>query len=362
MASIFNDISKPIIIDGNIGEGGGQMLRLGLSLSALYIIPVKFINIRIKRKVPGLSAQHLEVVRMFQRFGGKLADLEGDDIYIGTTSFTYIPPVQLEIENDFEINIGTAGSLTLLLQAILPVLISKDEPIKLTLIGGTDVSFSPPLNFFTDVLSKYISRMGINVDTHIIHRGFYPRGGGKIVVNINPTTNLRGITIVPYEEIIVKTVIVTKSNLSFESKQLLEDSTKEYSDIVESHNSSMYKKEKKMTCCVQTTGIPSNPDGNIVSYNFLEQSSLGQPIDSWHKQLTTKFQPYKVVDEHSADQLLIFSVFTFIRTNQPSSFTCFKQMSSMHFSTSINIIKSILPYFPINIVESEEYLIVKLGE
>jgi len=362
MASMQKNISKPIIIDGIKGEGGGQMLRLGLSLSALYTIPVKFINIRIKRKVPGLSAQHLEVVRMFQRFGGELADLEEEDISMGTTSFTYIPPVQLEIENDMEIKIGTAGSLTLLLQAILPILISKDEPIKLTLIGGTDVSFSPPLNFFTDVLSKYISRMGINVETHIIHRGFYPRGGGKIVVNINPNTNLRGITIVPYEDIIVKTVIVTKSNLSFESIQSLEDSTNKYSNLVESHNSSMYRKEKKMTCCVQITGMPSNTDGNIISYNFLEQSHLGQPIDSWKKQLTKEFQPYKVVDEHSADQLLIFGVFTFIRTDQPTNFICFRKMSSLHFSTSINIIKTMLPYFPINIVESEEYLIVTIGE
>ena len=174
-----------IIIDGSIYEGGGQILRNSIALSAIYNKDIHIINIRAGRKVPGLRPQHLSCIDTIC----KLTRAKVSGNYIGSTNIILSnhQPIVLE---ELRVDIGTAGSITLLLQAILPVLLYKlNKNIKMKIIGGTDVSFSPPLDYFKYVflpmLGKYYNINTDAININCIRRGTYPIGNGIIELDID---------------------------------------------------------------------------------------------------------------------------------------------------------------------------------
>jgi RNA 3'-phosphate cyclase len=167
-------------IDGSIGEGGGQILRTSIALSAIKAMPVHITKIRYNRSKPGLAAQHITGIRA----AGMLCDAEMKGLERGSKEVEFIPGKI--VGGDFELDIGTAGSITLVLQACLPVALHADEPTVLKLTGGTDVKFAPPLDYFRYVITPFLQRMGAGIEFPEVKRGYYPKGGGRVVVKITP--------------------------------------------------------------------------------------------------------------------------------------------------------------------------------
>jgi RNA 3'-phosphate cyclase len=171
-----------IEIDGSIGEAGGQILRTASALSAVTKKPCRVFNIRKSRPKPGLATQHLIGLQtLAQLTGGKL---EGD--HLGSEEIRFQPQ---EIKaKDLSIKIGTAGSITLLLQSLIPPALSAPEPIKIKINGGaTDTFFSPTFDHFYYCFLKTLEKAGGKVDINIKKRGYYPEGGAEVEVIIHPS-------------------------------------------------------------------------------------------------------------------------------------------------------------------------------
>jgi RNA 3'-phosphate cyclase len=165
-----------LAIDGAHGEGGGQVVRTAVGLAAIVGQPIEVASIRARRETPGLAAQHVAAVRAVATLCA--AELEG--LAVGATAFSFTPHAIRG--GDFRIDVGTAGSVALVLQALLPVMLVAPEPCRVTLVGETDVPLAPPIDYLRWVLLPLLSRMGAQVDVEVRRRGYYPRGGGEIRV------------------------------------------------------------------------------------------------------------------------------------------------------------------------------------
>jgi len=168
-------------LDGSYGEGGGQVVRTAAALSAITGRPVAVRNVRANRDKPGLAPQHVAAVRAVAALAG--ASVEGVQL---RSQFFTLRPRALE-GGSFRFDVGTAGSVTLLLQALLPVMIASGKPCDADIIGGTDVRMAPPLDYFREVLLELLSRMGARVRLEVRRRGYYPRGGGEVRVSVSPS-------------------------------------------------------------------------------------------------------------------------------------------------------------------------------
>jgi len=177
-------------IDGSIGFG--QVFRTSIALSSLTLTPVKIFNIRVRRPKPGLRPQHLRSLQVAAEFVA--ADIKGAKI--GSKEVTFVPK-RYNIPEYKKIDIGTAGSVVLLLQSILPLLAFSDHIVKLEIIGGTDVRGASTTIWFSHVFGYYMKKMGINFYGITLRHGFYPKGGGKFFLRIfNPNSYLKNLILV----------------------------------------------------------------------------------------------------------------------------------------------------------------------
>ncbi|MDJ0819240.1 MAG: RNA 3'-terminal phosphate cyclase [Desulfobacterales bacterium] len=169
-----------ITIDGSYGEGGGQILRTALALSLVTGKPFSINNIRAGRKKPGLMRQHLTAVNAAVEIGD--AAIEGNRI--GSQAFRF-EPVTVK-SGTYRFAIGSAGSCTLVFQTILPALLIAGEPSEIILEGGTHNPFAPPFDFLEKAFLPVINRMGPAVRAVLEKPGFYPAGGGRFKVSVDP--------------------------------------------------------------------------------------------------------------------------------------------------------------------------------
>ncbi len=170
-----------IDIDGSEGEGGGQIVRTALGLSALTGRAFRLRNVRAGRAKPGLRKQHLCAVRAAARIAS--ADVTG--AAEGSLEICFRPNAP-PAPGEYHFDIGSAGSTTLLLQTLLPALASASGPSKLTLVGGTHNPLAPTFEFLHETLLPLLGRMGFGVDAALDRAGFYPRGGGRLRLTITP--------------------------------------------------------------------------------------------------------------------------------------------------------------------------------
>jgi RNA 3'-terminal phosphate cyclase (ATP) len=176
-----------LTIDGSFGEGGGQILRTALGLSLATGTPFRIDHIRAGRKNPGLLRQHLTAVNAAAEIGRARA--EGASL--GSRTLTFVPgPVS---PGTYRFAVGTAGSATLVLQTVLPALLRAPGPSRLTLEGGTHNPWAPPFDFLAEAFLPLLGRMGAKVEASLDRRGFYPAGGGRFTVSIEPASALRPI-------------------------------------------------------------------------------------------------------------------------------------------------------------------------
>lgn len=165
-------------IDGSVLEGGGQIVRMASAYAAIFGRPVKISKIRAGRKTPGLAAQHLEALRLVRDVS--FGDLSND--FAGSDNVTLMP--KKLSPGHFSADPRTAGAITLMVQASLFPLILAGGSSTCDLKGGTDVAFSPPLDFLTRVLQPMALRMGAEFHLECLLRGVYPKGGGHVRLTV----------------------------------------------------------------------------------------------------------------------------------------------------------------------------------
>ena len=169
-----------IEIDGSQGEGGGQVLRTSLTLSAITGQPVRIEKIRAGREKPGLKRQHLTCVKAVAEIcGAKVSDIE-----VGSGELEFVPSAIKG--GDYRFDVGTAGSVTLVAQTVLPVLLKTDVPSTVTITGGTHVPFAPIWEFFVETYLPELRRMGARVEAELDTCGFYPAAGGVVKLRVWP--------------------------------------------------------------------------------------------------------------------------------------------------------------------------------
>lgn len=281
-------------IDGGIGEGGGQVLRTALSIACVLGKPIRISNIRAGRKEPGLKAQHLTVCRLL----AQITDAKMEGASLGSTEITFEPGGITG--GGYSFDIGTAGSITLLLQAALPVLAHAKHASRLSITGGTHVAFSPTFDYFSEVFLPAAAKFGVNAEAKMIAAGFYPKGGGRAEMMVEPS-RLQGASFVPQGH-----------------KQVL------YNIILSGLPPHVAEREehklKKMLGAYRLEGkinpVRVSCAGNAITLwsGFVGASSLGEtgkPAEKVAGEAAEAFlaeaESKAAVDSHLADQLLLYA-------------------------------------------------------
>jgi RNA 3'-terminal phosphate cyclase (ATP) len=200
-------MTDQISIDGSRGEGGGQILRTSLALSLVTGRPVTIGGIRAGRAKPGLMRQHLTAVNAAVEISGAQAA----GAAVGSRTLSFAPGAVRA--GEYRFSVGTAGSATLVLQTILPALLLADGPTTLVLEGGTHNPWAPPFDFLQEAYLPLINRMGPQVTAELDQAGFYPAGGGRFRVQIQPARELAGFDLCDRGEFVSRQARVLLSKL-----------------------------------------------------------------------------------------------------------------------------------------------------
>ena len=192
----------PVDLDGSRGEGGGQILRTSLAHAIITGRKLRMKKIRAGRRRPGLQAQHLACVMAAARFCNGTARAPTGELAIGGQELELVPgtggPEVIEID------IGTAGSTTLLIQTILVPAIVSGRAFRAIVTGGTHNPLAPPFEFLDRVFLPHLRAMGADVTLTLERHGFLPKGGGQIVLDVRPSGQLRPIELVETGAIVAR--------------------------------------------------------------------------------------------------------------------------------------------------------------
>lgn len=171
-----------IILDGSEGEGGGQVVRNACALALATGQPFRITNARGKREKPGLMRQHVTAIEAACTISGAVCE----GVEVGASDFSFTPG--RVVPGDYHFAVGTAGSTGLVFQTVLMPLLLAGGPSRLVLEGGTHNIFAPPFDFMAKAFAPVVRRMGAGIEMRLVRHGFYPRGGGRIEVDIVPGT------------------------------------------------------------------------------------------------------------------------------------------------------------------------------
>ena len=187
-------------MDGSQGEGGGQILRTAVAFSAIKRTPVRVAKIRAGREVPGLMRQHLSALKILAGvFGGELRGAAE-----GSQDVVFVPGTPRA--DALSADMGTAASITLVLQAVVPAVALSGSRLRLRLVGGTDVPWSPTFDYFSRVAAAGYRALGVGLEVEVSRRGYYPRGGGVVTASIGPCGVVRPIDLATRQPVTSVTV------------------------------------------------------------------------------------------------------------------------------------------------------------
>lgn len=179
--------STLIEIPGDMLEGGGQIVRTSIALAALTGKDVRVSKIRDKRPNPGLQAQHVTAVKAV----AAICNAETEGLVQGSRELVFRP--RSHVSGKFRFDVGTAGSIPLILQALMPSAAYAPDRVELDFTGGTDVRWSPTIDYVRLVVLPVLQLMGYNAMVTVHRRGHYPKGGGRVTMSITPPRALTAI-------------------------------------------------------------------------------------------------------------------------------------------------------------------------
>ena len=296
---------REIIIDGSEGEGGGQVLRTSLSLSAITGKPVRIENVRGRRKKPGLKRQHLTALKAAAEICG--ARVEGAELNSPEISFH---PGAI-IGGEYHFSIGSAGATTLVAQTILPILAHADTASTATITGGTHNLWAPTFDFLDEAFLPLFRTMGGRASAVLNAYGFNPAAGGSMTLNVKPTETPLRLELMDRGARVSERVVAVVANLKHDI------ASRELKTILRGLN---LAPEQGEILHVEGPG-----PGNVVSL-FLEHEHVtevftgigeyGVRAETLAKTIVTNAQKYiqaksadgrnnTAVGEHLADQLLL---------------------------------------------------------
>jgi RNA 3'-phosphate cyclase len=323
---------KNVQIDGRYGEGGGQILRTALSLSAILKVPVHIDHIRGNRKKPGLRPQHLIAVNALATITG--AKVDGAKIDSNELVFE---PGEIRGGN-YSFHIGTAGSTGLVLQTIIPVLLFGKIPSQIQITGGTHVPWSPSFHYLKAVFLPILKNMGAEVSLEIDKWGWYPKGGGKIRAVIKNIHGLKEIFLSNRGTLINFHILSAVSNLPL--------------SIAERQRDQALKRIKHLgirpNISIENAPSPGQGtalflaaqfEGSIAGYTSLGKK--GKPAEEVADDACNKFINFLdskgVIDIHLADQLVLYMALAGGRS------TLIIESITEHLLTNIWVIEQFLP-------------------
>lgn len=288
-------------VDG--ADGGGQLLRTGLTLSALTGESLEMEGIRGGRPEPGLRPQHLTAVELLSQ----ICDATVSDVEIGTDSLTFEPgPIE---SGRYEVDVGTAGSVTLLFDAVLPLATAVDGPLVVTAEGGTDVTWSPTMAYYRRVKLPLLRQHGLQATVSVARRGFYPVGGGRATVSIGPST-LEPLAVASRGPVESARVI------SIESADLADQAVAQrQAEAVENRLAGTDVTVVERTLGTWATDSPGSAvclrlDGAETVAGFDALGERGTPAEDIGQSAVDDALAFlegdAAVDRHTADQLLVF--------------------------------------------------------
>jgi RNA 3'-terminal phosphate cyclase (ATP) len=333
-----------ISIDGSYGEGGGAITRIAVALSAITNKPVKIINIRAKRCNPGLQAQHLKGIEA----AAKLCDAELKNAKIGSESIEFTPK---RIKGGYlSIDIGTAGSIPLILQTLVPICIQADNETELEIIGGTDVKWGPNIEYFQEVFCRNIKKMGVEIESEILNYGFYPKGGGRVKVKIKPCKKLKPLDLLERGDVKRYDIrsIVSKS---LEKARVAERQIEGAKKIIPKFDCEYFEYVNSLSTG-SAVHIHAHCENSVLGSTFFGEIGRKAEIvgEDCAKHLMKQINSNAALDEHMADQILPFMALVGDSKVSVAEIT-------NHCKTNIWVIETFLPV-KFNINEKEKIISV----
>ncbi|MEM1508778.1 MAG: RNA 3'-terminal phosphate cyclase [Thermofilaceae archaeon] len=295
-----------IEIDGSYGEGGGQLLRYSVALAALLGKKVRVYNVRAKRSNPGLRAQHLTAVKVIAGLIG--AKVNG--LFIGSSEIL-VEPAGKPKSGSYEVDIGTAGSVSLLLQAILPVLIAAKGELTLRVKGGTNVKWAPPIQYMQNVLFPLLENFGVKVELKVHRLGYYPQGGGLVEVKATPSYPLTPVSLESRGEFLTIEGISYSSNLP---SHVAERQAKAAIEYLKQKGYGEYLREITIDIDTPAVGIGSGIvlwakfDHGLVGGDSLgEKNKKAETVGrEAAEKLVAALKSKALVDSHALDNIIIY--------------------------------------------------------
>lgn len=290
-----------LTIDGT--DGGGQMLRTALSLAAVTDTPFRIEDIRGARPTPGIRPQHLAAIELV----ASCCDAELSGAEIGSDSLTFEPGE--ERQTALSVDVQTAGSVTLLFDTVLPIATIWDEAFRVEATGGTDVKWSPTMDYHRLVKLPLLARFGLDASVSVDQRGFYPAGGGAATLETSPSllSPIRLDSRGPLETVEIHSV----------ASESLEDQA--VADRQASHAEDLLQTGDLPTAVESVEYVPAQSPGSallirgVYAETLLGADALGERGRSSEKvaelavdRFETERESGAPVDVHMADQLLVF--------------------------------------------------------
>jgi len=329
-----------IVIDGSYGEGGGQVLRTSLTLSALLSKPVRIENIRARRRKPGLQAQHLTGVRAI----AQVCDAELDGADLGSLTLTF-QPQSSPGAGDYSFDVaearkgGSAGATSLVFQTLLLPLAFAPGQSRLTVRGGTHVAWSPPFHYLKHVYLPTLARMGLEAQVEIEKWGWYPIGGGEMTALIRGQREIHpgGLDLVERGALKRLWGISATSNLPAHVGQRQKKRTEEY------------LRKRGFDPQIEIVNAPSPGTGTVVFLaaeyehtvaGFSALGERGKPAEKVAEEacheLVVYHQSDACLDQHLADQLIL----PLALASGPSAFTTCE--ITQHLLTNVWVVEQFL--------------------
>lgn len=325
-----------IQIDGSYGEGGGQILRTALALSCITGKGFEIHDVRRGRRNPGLQPQHLTGVRAAQIISK--AEVTGAEL--GSQMLTFSPKEVTGGEYYFDVSEtrGSAGSVTLVLQAILPPLVMAKKPSKVTVKGGTHVEWSPPFHYMREVLLPLLSRTRIKADMEVEKWGWYPMGGGRVSLTVEPVKILLPLNITKRGRLLGLSGISAVSNLPVSIAERQRD------------HGNWLLKSIGLSANMETTVAPSIGKGTFffilaefenIRVGFSALGERGKRAEAVAEEAFTQFLEFfnseGALDPHLADQSIPYLALA----KAPSTFTTSRV--TRHLLTNAWVTEKFLP-------------------